>query len=192
MYYNHWRSTNSVAITATESYLGHIILEYGRGRPLLIFSLLKSCPLPPAAFDAHVRTIGKINIRMSMSDIFQSYVFQCCAHVTETIGVWDLGCSHSFSCACSSFSVGLRLLSRARAPPPRPYIEGSDTRRFVYILRGLLCDVIRRLAPRAPLQPGRAPNDVTPYHRTTALPQQRVAEEVRWNPRSLLSWKFRG
>ena len=33
----------------------------------------------------------------------------------------------------------------------RPYIGGSDTRRFVYILRGLLCDVIGRLAPRAPV-----------------------------------------
>ena len=33
---------------------------------------------------------------------------------------------------------------------PRPYIGGSDTRRFVYILRGLLCDVIGIGAPRAP------------------------------------------
>ena len=77
-------------------------------------------------------------------------------------------------------------------PEARPYIEVSDTRRFVYILRGLLCDVIGRLAPRAQLQRGRASNDVTPYHRTTVLPQQRVAEEVRWYPRSLLLWKFRG
>ena len=49
--------------------------------------------------------------------------------------------------------------------PPKAVYRRCDTRRFVYTLRGLLCDVIGRLAPRAPVS--QPPNDVTPYHRTT-------------------------
>ena len=81
--------------------------------------------------------------------------------------------------------------SHRRELGSRPYIGGSDTRRFVNILRGLLCDVIGRLAPRAPV--GQPPNDVTPYHRTTV---PRASATRCWasavvSP-TLLSWKFRG
>ena len=44
------------------------------------------------------------------------------------------------------FGVSVQAENRSS----RPYIGGSDTRRFVYILRGLLCDVIGIGAPRAP------------------------------------------
>ena len=70
----------------------------------------------------------------------------------------------------------------ARNTTPRPYIGGSDTRRFVYILRGLLCDVIGSW-PRAPRCNGaRGASLPMTSHRTTVPPQQRVAEAVRWYP----------
>ena len=124
-------------------------------------------------------------------DCFTPISYRCvCMYVCTYIATDRLSVTKvqdSFGCVASYTRRGY-----VSVPEARPYIEVSDTRRFVYILRGLLCDVIGRLAPRAQLQRGRASNDVTPYHRTTVLPQQRVAEEVRWYPRSLLSWKFRG